>query len=123
MNLHTNTVQKKRSNKSARVIKLEKTRQLQYSKFRSKVAFISITLASFSLIVGGIVFFLVGQAQLNILNERLLKKSKELKSKERSSNHLLKKNEEPSNSGSGGNGNDGDDDDLNLELDDKVEIF
>lgn len=121
MNLRTNTVKKKHLHKSARVIRLEKTRQLQYSKFKSKVAFLSVTLVSSLLMVGGIVFFLVGQVQLNILNERLLKRSKELKSKERGSNHLLKKNEEPINN-SGGNG-DGDDDDLNLELDDKVEIF
>ena len=123
MNLRANTVKKKHLHKSAKVIKLEKTRQLQYSKFKSKVAFVSVTLASFSLMVGGIVFFLVGQVQLNILNERLLKKSKELRSKERGSNHLLKKNEEPINSSGGGNDNDNNDDDFNLELDDKVEIF
>ena len=112
MSLHTNTARKKQSNKSSKVINLERTRQLQYSRFKSKIAFISMTLASFSLIVGGVVYFLVGQVQLNVLNERLLKKSKELKLKKRD-NNLLKNEKKISNRNN----------DLNLELDDKVEIF
>ncbi len=114
MSLHTNTARKRAHVKSsAKVIKFSKSRKIKYLKFKARVTTISIAFLTFSSLLVGVVYFLVGQARLNVLNDELQNNMRELNSCNSKQNFLPKESCDDtlkSNSES-------------LELNDKAKVF
>ena len=109
-NLHNNTVRKVERSKRARVIRFNKAREVRYQRFRSRFTIFSFAFLTISSIVGGSVYFLMGQVKLNVLNDKLVKSTKELKVYDNNSSLLSNENRGRKNENK-------------VELDDKVEIF
>lgn len=109
-NLHNNTVRKVERSKKARVIKFNKAREVRYQRFKSRVTMFSFAFLTISSIVGGSLYFLMGQVKLNILNDKLVKSTKELNSYNNDL-PLLSREEQGRSS------------ERSVELNDKAEVF
>lgn len=109
-NLHNNTVRKVERSRKARVIKFNKAREVRYQRFKSRVTMFSFAFLTISSMIGGSLYFLMGQVKLNILNDKLVKSTKELNSYNNDL-PLLSREEQGRSS------------ERSVELNDKAEVF